>query len=473
MIEYEKQYDIENELKALGCVIVRSGISWSKQRNKGMIDFVGYTIRKDGRLRAEVLVVVKQRMLPIHTLIPPMAEAAEELGAKYVLFILEGQSHWFNAKTFIPLQEPPAFENEAAYLQNEDDLRQALFEMFNQLRGYISLSQYLPILCSVLLVRFFLHERDRMIEWEELSNEKFAQVVKEAEDAFGLNFGGSMDTLPNLTSILKYLDGFPPSGVELSKAFLKLISQLSRERGGDDGQFITSPHIATFFRNVIEGMEQSNAKALDMGSGFGFIIQAVHETCRYETIIGLELSRSASSVCRLAFLLEGKSTEQIKVLEADAISWLPPKGHASNFDLVTIDPPLGYNYSAPLTEEYEVTKHGKAKASDLMIEKALRLTKSGGYVLAIVPENTLFGSGSSKRLRDLILEKAIVEAIIKMPDHILKPYTAARVSILIIRLKKVVEETAEHVFIASPEQVEHLEQTVTSFLKWRAEGGNL
>lgn len=473
MSENKKQIDIENELKALGCVIVKSGISWSKQRNKGKIDFVGYTIRKDGTLRAEVLIVIKERVLPIHTLIPPMAEAAEELGVKYVLFVLEGKSHWFNANTFIPIQEPPLFESESAYLQHEDDLRQALFAMFDQVRGYLSFLQYLPFVCSVLSARLFLFERGQLEEWNDLSNEKFAQVVKKAEESYDLNFGGSLDTLPNLAGVLKYLDGLPPSGKELSKAFQKLISQLSRDRGKNDGQFITSPHIVAFFQNVIEGLDQRNANALDMGSGFGFLTQAVHETCRYEKITGLELSRSACTVSRLVFLLEGESTKHIAVYEADAVLWRAPDGPVNKYDLVTVDPPLGFIYPTPLTENYEVARFGKAKVSDLMIENALGLTKPGGYVLAVVPENTLFGSGSSKRLRELILEKAIVEAIIKMPDHILKPFTSARVSILIMRLKQDAEETAAHVFIASPEQVEYLDQTADSFLRWRSKGGKL
>jgi type I restriction-modification system DNA methylase subunit len=81
---------------------------------------------------------------------------------------------------------------------------------------------------------------------------------------------------------------------------------------------------------------------------------------------------------------------------------------------------LGDHQSAPTTTEL------------LFLALFLRLLKIGGRAAVIVPDGVLFGSSKAhKDLRRLLVEENKLEAVIKLPSGVFRPYAGVSTAILV------------------------------------------
>ena len=101
-------------------------------------------------------------------------------------------------------------------------------------------------------------------------------------------------------------------------------------------------------------------------------------------------------------------------------------------DITISDLPVGFYPDDDNASSYELMPiDGHAYAHHLFIEQSLNHTKPGGYALFIIPEN-LFDSEQSSNLHPFLKKKAIIRAVIQLPDSLFKN-TAHAKSILILR----------------------------------------
>ena len=75
----------------------------------------------------------------------------------------------------------------------------------------------------------------------------------------------------------------------------------------------------------------------------------------------------------------------------------------------------------------------KTKKTELLfVALFLRLLKTGGRAAVIVPEGVLFGSSQAhKTLRRILVEEQKLEAVVKLPSGVFKPYSGVSTAILI------------------------------------------
>ena len=67
----------------------------------------------------------------------------------------------------------------------------------------------------------------------------------------------------------------------------------------------------------------------------------------------------------------------------------------------------------------------------LFLALFLRLLKPGGRAAVIVPEGVLFGSSKAhKEVRKLLVDGHKLEAVVKLPSGVFKPYTGSSTAIL-------------------------------------------
>jgi len=72
------------------------------------------------------------------------------------------------------------------------------------------------------------------------------------------------------------------------------------------------------------------------------------------------------------------------------------------------------------------------KTELLFVENIYRLLKKGGTACVIVPQGVLFGSGSAFRtLRQLLVERCDLKAVITLPSGVFKPYAGVSTAILL------------------------------------------
>lgn len=111
-----------------------------------------------------------------------------------------------------------------------------------------------------------------------------------------------------------------------------------------------------------------------------------------------------------------------------------PTSAENAFDVVLANPP----FKGSLDEEDvhpSLTRVVKTKKTELLfIALILRMLKTGGRSATIVPDGVLFGtSNAHKALRSALIDDNQLEAVIKLPSGVFKPYAGVSTAILVFR----------------------------------------
>lgn len=102
----------------------------------------------------------------------------------------------------------------------------------------------------------------------------------------------------------------------------------------------------------------------------------------------------------------------------------------SEYDIVMANPPFtGSIDKGDINENLSLST---TKTELLFVENIYRLLKKGGTACVIVPQGVLFGSGKAfKNLRQLLVERCDLKAVITMPSGVFKPYAGVSTAILL------------------------------------------
>lgn len=106
-------------------------------------------------------------------------------------------------------------------------------------------------------------------------------------------------------------------------------------------------------------------------------------------------------------------------------------GEEERYSLILANPPfagsLDYETTAKNLQQVVKTK----KTELLFLALFLRLLKPGGRAAVIVPDGVLFGSTKAhKELRKMLVENHHLEAVVKLPSGVFKPYAGVSTAIL-------------------------------------------
>lgn len=109
-----------------------------------------------------------------------------------------------------------------------------------------------------------------------------------------------------------------------------------------------------------------------------------------------------------------------------------PEVSSDYFDLILANPPFKGSLDAELVHK-SLTSAVKTKKTELLFPALmLRLLKNGGRCAVIVPDGVLFGSSTAhKKLRSTIIDSHQLDAIIKLPSGVFKPYAGVATAIMI------------------------------------------
>jgi type I restriction enzyme M protein len=122
----------------------------------------------------------------------------------------------------------------------------------------------------------------------------------------------------------------------------------------------------------------------------------------------------------------------------------------ATYDLVLANPPFTGSIDKGDINEALYLKTTKTEL--LFVENIYRLLKKGGSACVIVPQGVLFGSaGAFKELRQLLMDRCDLKAVITMPSGVFKPYAGVATAILLFtkvwgRQDKVAKPATGHVW---------------------------
>lgn len=106
-------------------------------------------------------------------------------------------------------------------------------------------------------------------------------------------------------------------------------------------------------------------------------------------------------------------------------------GEAERYTLILANPPFAgsLDYEATAKDLQAVVKTKKTEL--LFLALFLRLLKPGGRAAVIVPDGVLFGSTKAhKELRRILVEDHKLDAVVKLPSGVFKPYAGVSTAIL-------------------------------------------
>jgi type I restriction enzyme M protein len=107
-------------------------------------------------------------------------------------------------------------------------------------------------------------------------------------------------------------------------------------------------------------------------------------------------------------------------------------GEEEKYTLVLANPPFAgsLDYESCAKDLQQVVKTKKTEL--LFLALFLRLLKPGGRAAVIVPDGVLFGSSNAhKTLREMLVEKQKLDAVVSLPSGVFRPYAGVSTAILL------------------------------------------
>lgn len=215
------------------------------------------------------------------------------------------------------------------------------------------------------------------------------------------------------------------SGGFLLGAYQYIVTQLAIKAGTKD----LAPDEDGFVRTSVAAALTEKAQAILASSLWGYDIDA--------TMVRLGL---------MNLMMHGIDEPHIDYKDTLSKSYT----EESEYDIVMANPPFtGSIDKGDINENLQL---GTTKTELLFVENIYRLLKKGGTACVIVPQGVLFGSGGAfKTLRQLLVERCDLKAVITLPSGVFKPYAGVSTAILLFTKvwgpkDKVTQPATEHVW---------------------------
>jgi type I restriction enzyme M protein len=144
---------------------------------------------------------------------------------------------------------------------------------------------------------------------------------------------------------------------------------------------------------------------------------------------GYDFDSTMLRIGSMNMLLHG--VEQPDVRYRDSLSE-GAAGEAGLYSLVLANPPFAGNLDYETTSK-DLQKVVKTKKTELLfLALFLRLLKPGGRAAVIVPDGVLFGSSKAhQELRRILVEDQKLDAVVKLPSGVFRPYAGVSTAILL------------------------------------------
>lgn len=203
----------------------------------------------------------------------------------------------------------------------------------------------------------------------------------------------------------KIIDPACGSGGFLLGAYQYIVTDLARKSGAE----LPQPDKDGFIRTSVAASLDIEKQAILSNSLYGYDIDI--------TMVRLGL---------MNLMMHGIDEPKIDYKDTLSKSFT----EKTEYNVVMANPPFtGSIDKGDINEELTV---GTTKTELLFVEKIYQLLKKGGRAGVIIPQGVLFGSAKAfKDLRQLLLDRCQLEAVISMPSGIFKPYAGVSTAILI------------------------------------------
>lgn len=164
------------------------------------------------------------------------------------------------------------------------------------------------------------------------------------------------------------------------------------------------------------------------------------------TLYGYDIDSTMVRLGLMNLMMHGIDEPQIDYKDTLSKSFT----EEAEYDIVMANPPFtGSIDKGDINENLTLST---TKTELLFVENIYRLLKIGGTACVIVPQGVLFGSGGAfRQLRQLLVDRCDLKAVITLPSGVFKPYAGVSTAILLFTKvwgpkDKVMKPATEHVW---------------------------
>ncbi|MGZ6131995.1 MAG: type I restriction-modification system subunit M, partial [Myxococcaceae bacterium] len=262
---------------------------------------------------------------------------------------------------------------------------------------------------------------------------------------YGEHMKDARFTIPTpalLSRVVDMLDDVPMADRDTTGDLYEyMLSKIAT--AGTNGQFRTPRHIIKLMVDMTA--PQPTDEICDPASGTcGFLVAAseyVRDThpsvmtdevqrhhYHHSMFHGYDFDSTMLRIGSMNMLLHG--VEQPDIRYKDSLSE-GAAGEEGLYSLLLANPPFAgsLDYESTAKDLQRVVKTKKTEL--LFLALFLRLLKPGGRAAVIVPDGVLFGSSKAhKDLRRILVEDQKLDAVVKLPSGVFKPYAGVSTAIL-------------------------------------------
>ena len=245
-----------------------------------------------------------------------------------------------------------------------------------------------------------------------------------------------------LSRVVDMVDGLPMQDRDTNGDLYEyLLGKIAS--AGVNGQFRTPRHI---IQTMVELMAPTPAdEIVDPACGTAGFLVAASEYLREkhpEALLdatqrehfhrsmfhGYDFDSTMLRIGSMNMMLHGVEAPDIRYQDSLSES---ASGDAAKYTLILANPPFAGSVDADGIAK-DLTRVVKTKKTELLfLALFLKLLKPGGRAAVIVPDGVLFGSSTAhKALRKALVDEQKLDAVVKLPSGVFRPYAGVSTAIL-------------------------------------------
>jgi len=166
----------------------------------------------------------------------------------------------------------------------------------------------------------------------------------------------------------------------------------------------------------------------------GDLLEQYRRHIQNDMFYGYDFDVTMLRIAAMNMMLHGVDNPNIEYMDTLSNRFVEdePKASSNYFDLILANPPFKGSLDAELVHKSLIGAVQTKKTELLFPVLMLRMLKPGGRCAVIVPDGVLFGSSTAhQKLRQTIVDQHQLDAIIKLPSGVFKPYAGVSTAILI------------------------------------------
>lgn len=334
---------------------------------------------------------------------------------------------------------------ESAYEEVREDIYDELMDEFSYVIN--------PKLTFTALVediannRFQLENLAQGFRDVEQSSEVFENLFEDVDlysKKLGANQQKQNQTISEVIRELSSLDLANHNGDVLGDAYEYLIGQFASDSGKKAGEFYTPQPVAKLMTQIVL-LNNENKKGFTvydaaMGSG-SLLLNAQKYSNEPGTIVyfGQELNTSTYNLARMNMILHGVPVANQHLHNADTLDQDWPTEEPTNFDAVLMNPPYSAKWSASkgFLDDPRFSTYGvlapKSYADFAFLLHGFYHLKDSGTMAIVLPHGVLFRGNAEGKIREGLLNRGSIYAVIGLPANI---FFNTSIPTVVIVLKK-------------------------------------